>query len=235
MPPTTRSEQKAATRRRILEVAAAHFAAKGYAATSLNDLSAALGLTKGTIFFHFSSKAELARAISEDVAEQWVPLRAAHEERGTRGLAALVDASRQVATVYRESAVFRAASRLRLEAENVDADLPVPFVGWIDLARTYLAQAAADGESSRVSTSTRRRGTSSPGSTGCRRCRPTSRTWTTSRPGSRACRGSSCAPSHATRRVCSARGRTERRVTWRLGGHGATVDGPTDDEHGGLP
>jgi len=146
VPPTTRSEQKAATRRRILEVAAAHFAAKGYAATSLNDLSAALGLTKGTIFFHFSSKAELARAISEDVAEQWVPLRAAHEERGTRGLTALVDASRQVATVYRESAVFRAASRLRLEAENIDADLPVPFVGWIDLARTYLAQAAADGE-----------------------------------------------------------------------------------------
>lgn len=146
MPPTTRSEQKAATRRRILEVAAAHFAAKGYAATSLNDLSAALGLTKGTIFFHFSSKAELARAISEDVAEQWAPLLAAHEERGTRGLAALVDASRQVATFYQESAVFRAASRLRLEAENIDADLPVPFVGWIDLARTYLAQAAADGE-----------------------------------------------------------------------------------------
>ncbi|QJW35929.1 ScbR family autoregulator-binding transcription factor [Cellulosimicrobium protaetiae] len=146
MPPTTRSEQKAATRRRILEVAAQHFAARGYAATSLNDLSTALGLTKGTIFFHFTSKAELARAISEDVADQWVPLHAAHEERGTRGLVALVESSRQVAHLYRESAVFRAASRLRLEAENIDAELPVPFVGWIDLARTYLAQAQADGE-----------------------------------------------------------------------------------------
>jgi AcrR family transcriptional regulator len=146
VPPTTRRDQKAATRRRILEVAAEHFAAKGYSATSMNDLSAALGLTKGTIFFHFTSKPELARAISEDVSEQWVPLSAAHEERKVRGLAALVETSRQVAVLYQGSAVFRAASRLRLEASNIDAELPVPFRGWIELARTYLAQAADDGE-----------------------------------------------------------------------------------------
>ncbi len=46
-------------RREILHAAATLFSAGGIAATSLDDIAAALGATKGKIYYHFGSKAEL--------------------------------------------------------------------------------------------------------------------------------------------------------------------------------
>lgn len=51
-----------ATRKAILETAAAAFARGGLSGTSLNDLVRESGLTKGAFYFHFSSKEELALA-----------------------------------------------------------------------------------------------------------------------------------------------------------------------------
>jgi len=48
-----RSGQK---RNRILEVAALHFAERGYHAVRVGDIAAALGIAKGSIFQHFTSK-----------------------------------------------------------------------------------------------------------------------------------------------------------------------------------
>lgn len=44
---------------RLLEVAARLFAEHGYAGTSISDLARAAGLSKSTVFHHFSSKEEL--------------------------------------------------------------------------------------------------------------------------------------------------------------------------------
>jgi AcrR family transcriptional regulator len=51
------------TRERILEVAEAAVLAKGFAATSIDELIAAVGITKSGFFYHFKDKAELARAM----------------------------------------------------------------------------------------------------------------------------------------------------------------------------
>lgn len=59
MPPISRS---AATRERILDAAAAAFRAHGYAATGVDAVMAAAGLTHGGFYAHFASKRELARA-----------------------------------------------------------------------------------------------------------------------------------------------------------------------------
>jgi AcrR family transcriptional regulator len=51
------------TRERILEVAEAAVLAKGFAATSIDELIAAVGITKSGFFYHFKDKADLARAM----------------------------------------------------------------------------------------------------------------------------------------------------------------------------
>lgn len=53
----------AATRMRILEIAQTSVLAKGFAATSIEELIAAAGITKSGFFYHFKDKNELARAM----------------------------------------------------------------------------------------------------------------------------------------------------------------------------
>ena len=56
----TTTEKGGETRRRIVEAARAAFGDRGYGATSMNDLIAAAGVTKGGFYFHFASKRDVA-------------------------------------------------------------------------------------------------------------------------------------------------------------------------------
>lgn len=56
------------TRERILDTAQALVLEKGFAATSLDDVIRAVGLTKGAFFHHFRSKSDLARKLVERFA-----------------------------------------------------------------------------------------------------------------------------------------------------------------------
>ncbi len=62
------------TAHRLVAEARAQFARKGFAATSLDDVVSACGLTKGAFYHHFSSKTELFAAVYEaeqrDLAER---------------------------------------------------------------------------------------------------------------------------------------------------------------------
>lgn len=51
------------TRERLLEAAEAAVLAKGFAATSIDELIAAVGITKSGFFYHFRDKGELAKAM----------------------------------------------------------------------------------------------------------------------------------------------------------------------------
>jgi TetR/AcrR family transcriptional repressor of nem operon len=57
------------TKDRILDTAQGLVLEKGFAATSLDDIIRATGLTKGAFFHHFRSKADLARKLVERFAE----------------------------------------------------------------------------------------------------------------------------------------------------------------------
>ena len=52
-----------ATRERILEIAEAAVLAKGFGATSIEELIAAAGIAKSGFFYHFKDKNELAKAL----------------------------------------------------------------------------------------------------------------------------------------------------------------------------
>lgn len=55
--------RKGNTRERILDVAETAVLEKGFAATSIEELIAAVGITKSGFFYHFKDKGELAKAL----------------------------------------------------------------------------------------------------------------------------------------------------------------------------
>ncbi len=59
------------TRHFIIEKAAPIFNTKGYAGTSLSDMTEATGLTKGSIYGNFADKDEVALACFEHILIKW--------------------------------------------------------------------------------------------------------------------------------------------------------------------
>ena len=59
----TREEKKAQTRERLIEAATRVFAEKGFAATSLDEVADAAGLTKGAVYSNFENKEDLVAAV----------------------------------------------------------------------------------------------------------------------------------------------------------------------------
>ena len=55
--------RKAETRAALLAAAADLFAKRGIAVTSIDDVAASVGLTKGAVYAHFAGKSDLVRAI----------------------------------------------------------------------------------------------------------------------------------------------------------------------------
>ena len=51
------------TRQRILDVAVDLFIEQGYAGTSVRDISDRLGMTKGSLYYHFASKEDVLNAL----------------------------------------------------------------------------------------------------------------------------------------------------------------------------
>jgi AcrR family transcriptional regulator len=60
-----RSRRKEARPSEIVAAALASFAERGYAATKLEDVAAAAGISKGTIYLYFPTKEHLFRAVVE--------------------------------------------------------------------------------------------------------------------------------------------------------------------------
>jgi AcrR family transcriptional regulator len=67
-PPTPmRVAQKERTRRRLRDAATELFTAKGYAATTIDDITSAIGASRATFYLHYDGKARIVREVYEDV------------------------------------------------------------------------------------------------------------------------------------------------------------------------
>src|SRR5258706_3523651 len=69
-PRNRRVLQGAETRAALLVAARELFGERGYAATSLDDVVARAGVTKGALYHHFRGKTELFRAVYEQVKRE---------------------------------------------------------------------------------------------------------------------------------------------------------------------
>lgn len=93
--PTKRVQRKRARRiQEILTNAAELFGKQGYDAVSLDDVAARLDVTKGSLYYYFSSKDELSTAAIETLGNDWTErlesLPAADDEPAGHRLSALI-------------------------------------------------------------------------------------------------------------------------------------------------
>lgn len=109
------------TRERLLEVAEAAVLAKGFAATSIEELVAAVGITKSGFFYHFKDKGDLAKALL---------LRYLDQDR------ALLDELFSRADELNEDPLHGFLVGLKMFSEMM-ADLPENYPGCLAASYTY--------------------------------------------------------------------------------------------------
>jgi TetR/AcrR family transcriptional regulator len=66
-----RGSEASASRGQILAAAARQFAARGFEATSLQQIADELGLTKQAVLHHFRTKDQLRQAVFDDILGHW--------------------------------------------------------------------------------------------------------------------------------------------------------------------
>ena len=82
------------TRRRIVKAACALFGASGFTNTSMDDIVRESGVTKGSVYYYFSSKVELGSAVVEQtMADQF----------GTEGIDRDRDPVREILAMFRRA------------------------------------------------------------------------------------------------------------------------------------
>jgi AcrR family transcriptional regulator len=95
---TARPKRDPVRREALLHAAAEVFAHAGYAATSVDDIAAAAGITKLIVYRHFEAKETLYRSVLERVFERQVELFLANVEQGMQAggtTAALLHVARE--------------------------------------------------------------------------------------------------------------------------------------------
>ncbi|MFF7967627.1 ScbR family autoregulator-binding transcription factor [Streptomyces sp. NPDC007903] len=142
----TLQERARATRRSLLEAAASLFAERGYAGTSVNDISSRSGRTSGAVYFHYASKEGIALAVVQDRFATWPELTARYTNDTVPPMDRLVALSYDIAKALAEDPVTRGGARLWAEREVINATLPDPFALWTAATTRLLAQARATGQ-----------------------------------------------------------------------------------------
>ncbi|XUY26947.1 TetR/AcrR family transcriptional regulator [Agrobacterium sp. rho-8.1] len=110
MSPKTRAQMVEETRGKLIAAARKAFASKGYAASSMDDLTAEAGLTRGALYHNFGDKKGLLQAVIDQIdAEMLERLRVVQEGAETPWLGLLSES-----TAYIEMALEPEIQRVML-------------------------------------------------------------------------------------------------------------------------
>ncbi|HVW41829.1 MAG TPA: ScbR family autoregulator-binding transcription factor [Amycolatopsis sp.] len=134
------------TREAIIRGAAEAFDRFGYGGTSLSDVIDLANVTKGALYFHFSSKQELARVVIQRQHAWSVGPAQDHLDSDAAGLEAVIQLSQRLAGKLVRDPVVRAGVRLTLETGTFDTAMPDPYQEWIDATTSLLRRAAEAGD-----------------------------------------------------------------------------------------
>ncbi|MFF8912754.1 ScbR family autoregulator-binding transcription factor [Streptomyces sp. NPDC015032] len=128
------------TRRSILVAAAAVFDERGYSSATISEILTRAGVTKGALYFHFTSKEDLALGVM-DVQLDGDPL----PPQLTK-LQELVDQGMLLAHRLRHEPLVRASVGLAMDQAVEGLDRGTPFRAWIDRLENLLVAAKNQGE-----------------------------------------------------------------------------------------
>jgi len=136
-----RQDRAERTRNAILDAAAEVFDQRGFSGASLSDILTKAGVTKGALYFHFSSKEELAKEIIE---EQWA-IDLPYVDYSNPGLQMLIDMSHAFGHNLATNVRVRASHRLVAEAVFV-TPAPKVYERWIEIIHDVLVIARDRGD-----------------------------------------------------------------------------------------
>ena len=136
-----RQDRAERTRNLILDAAAEAFDARGFVGASLSDILARAGVTKGALYFHFSSKEELAKALIE---EQW-NIELPELENTTNPIQSVIDLCHSFCHSLCTNIRVRASNRLVTES-NFERPYPQVYTRWIDMIHEFLKIAQDSGD-----------------------------------------------------------------------------------------
>jgi len=140
------------TRRRIIEKSAPVFNKKGVAGTSLADLTAATGLSKGSIYGNFKSKDELAVAVFEYNTKNLTRYFARRLKRGRNSIEKLMAYPEAFRELYRSMRTYGGCPILNTAAEADDTHerlcrLTAEFItGWRQTLMELVQAGQAEGD-----------------------------------------------------------------------------------------
>ncbi|MDX2934619.1 ScbR family autoregulator-binding transcription factor [Streptomyces ipomoeae] len=141
-----RQERAERTHEVIVRAAAVCFDTTGFTATSLGDIAETAKVSKGALYFHFSSKEKLAEAVAARSGADWRGiLRAARAPDGPM-LQMLIDMTHGLAHRIRHDVVFRAGLRLCDDRRPGEDPYPSPYQSWRRATAHLLARADRRGE-----------------------------------------------------------------------------------------
>ncbi|MFE5815680.1 ScbR family autoregulator-binding transcription factor [Streptomyces sp. NPDC056479] len=128
------------TRRTILEAAARVFGERGYASATVEEILNRAGVTRGALYFHFSSKEEVALGVLEaQLPVDRLP------ERSSK-LQKLVDHGMLMAYRLQHDPLVQAGVSLALDQGARELDRDAAFRAWTAHMEQILTEARAQGE-----------------------------------------------------------------------------------------
>ncbi|WP_426625195.1 ScbR family autoregulator-binding transcription factor [Leifsonia sp. McL0607] len=134
------------TRDAILRGAAEVFGARGYGLASIADIAAAAGLTKGALYFHFTSKDELAFAVIAEQHRRTMAASAAILAEGRPALETLILLSRNLGRQLLEDPVVQAGILLTTEVASAGHPIAEPYEDWFAAIEELIRQAIVEGD-----------------------------------------------------------------------------------------
>jgi len=134
------------TREKVLTSAARVFDLRGYVGAGMAEIVLGTGMTRGAVYFHFSSKADLARTLVEQQHSAWPRLKEAADSQGLQGLEAIHYLLDRLGRQLRDDVLVRAAVKLAREANRIEDEIDSPFDDWCDYIGYRLRQAQLLGQ-----------------------------------------------------------------------------------------
>ena len=125
----TQAERTEATRTALISAGRELFGERGFAATSIEDLASAAGVTRGALYHHFASKEDLFAAVFEQVEIELMA--AAH--RGSLAGSDAWDRMRRGCRAFLDACRDRTVQRIAL----LDAPAALGMDRWREIEKKY--------------------------------------------------------------------------------------------------
>lgn len=116
-------DEAAVTRSAVLKAALAVFSSKGYAAATLDDIAKAARVTRGAIYWHFKSKADLYNTLTSELSARGADLVQQAVAEGGSLLEILRRIFVRQCTLIEEDREARAVMELALSKTGTDPEL----------------------------------------------------------------------------------------------------------------